>query len=698
MRPKSSATGFLMMLAAIQASATVAETADSTLMEHVVVRGAYFGQKAAAGTKTPTLLLDTPQSISVYDAAQFNDQAMTALTEVLQYSPGVSLGQGEDHRDQITLRGQNTTADFFVDGLRDDVQYFRPLYNLERVEILRGANALLFGRGGGGGVVNRVTKSADVESSFSQLRGGIDSFGASSASIDSNWAISSRQALRLNAMIETIDNHRDYKDGDRWALNPSYTLIPDDKTQLSASWETLRDDRVVDRGIPSLNGAPLAGYDETFFGDPNFNNNTLDADIVRLRGLRRLNDAWSLDTTFQYADYDKAYANLYPVTFSDNDKLVTLDGYGDATQRRNRILQVNLVGDLQAFGLQHTLLAGAEYGKQDTRNARNDARFLISNDDQVTFAFSDPLAIPEYSLTDPVRSTQSQVEFASVFVQDEIEIGDHWIAVVGARIDQFDIAVWDDIAAVDGRPHQLSRADTEISPRAGIIWKPVSALSVYLNYSESFLPRSGDQFLTLTPSSAALEPESFENIEGGFKWALSSGTTLSAAAFEITRGNGTAVDPTNPERSVLTGTETRGLEVEISGLVAPTIMISASYTYLDGEELGRYLNDEPANRALPQVPEHKIALWSDLQLASRWRLGLGLIHQSAQYASLSNTVELSDFTRVDAALYFDVSPSLSLQVNMENLLDEGYFPAAHNDNNISVGAPRNARVSFTYML
>ena len=127
-------------------------------------------------------------------------------------------------------------------------------------------------------------------------------------------------------------------------------------------------------------------------------------------------------------------------------------------------------------------------------------------------------------------------------------------------------------------------------------------------------------------------------------------------------------------------------------------MISASYTYLDGEELGRYLNDEPANRALPQVPEHKIALWSDLQLASRWRLGLGLIHQSAQYASLSNTVELSDFTRVDAALYFDVSPSLSLQVNMENLLDEGYFPAAHNDNNISVGAPRNARVSFTYML
>jgi len=683
-------------------ASTGAGSQDLTLLEHVVVRGAYFGQKTATGTKTPTLLLDTPQSISVYDAEQINDQAMTALTDVLQYTAGISLGQGEDHRDQITLRGQNTTADFFVDGLRDDVQYFRPLYNLERVEILRGSNALLFGRGGGGGVVNRVTKGADLDASFSTFRGGIDSFGASIISVDGNWAISQTQGVRLNAMVETVDNHRDYKDGDRWALNPTYTWLPDDKTRLSASWETLRDDRVVDRGIPSESGAPLTGVENTFFGDPAFNNTTLDADIFRLRGLRRLNDHWSLDATLQYADYEKAYANLYPVAFDLADTEVTLDGYTDATERENRILQINLVGDFEALGVSHTLLAGGEFGKQDTTNARNDVRFFESNDDQIAFPFSDPLNIPDYSITDPVRETRSEVIFSSLFVQDEIALGTQWIAVVGARIDRFDIDVWDGIEMrdgdADGNRGQFTRQDTEISPRAGLIWKPSAEVSVYLNYSESFLPRSGDQFLTLTPSTASLEPEAFDNIELGFKWAVNKATTVSGAAFEITRENGSAVDPNNPERSVLTGTETRGLELEIMGLVSERLMVSANYTYLDGQELGRFVEGREANRDLPQLPEHKVSVWGDAQLSPRWRAGLGVIYQSDQYASLSNAVALPDYLRVDAAMYFDVSPSLSLQLNLENLFDEDYFPAAHNDNNISVGAPLNARIGFSYQL
>jgi catecholate siderophore receptor len=133
----------------------VAAGEESGPIETIVVRGAYFGQALAEGVKTPTLLLNVPQSVSVMDAQQLREQAHVSVADVMQYTPGVSVGQGEDHRDQLTIRGQNTTADFFLDGLRDDVQYFRPLYNLERVEVLRGANALLFGRGGGGGVVNR---------------------------------------------------------------------------------------------------------------------------------------------------------------------------------------------------------------------------------------------------------------------------------------------------------------------------------------------------------------------------------------------------------------------------------------------------------------------------------------------------------------------------------------------------------------
>ncbi|MGD2007985.1 MAG: TonB-dependent siderophore receptor [Cellvibrionales bacterium] len=674
--------------------------ADTVVMEHVVVRGAFFGQRKASGTKTPTLLLDVPQSISVFGAEQINDQAMSALTEVLQYSPGVSLGQGEDHRDQITIRGQNTTADFFVDGLRDDVQYFRPLYNLERVEILRGSNALLFGRGGGGGVVNRVTKVATPDDRFTTLQAGLDSFGATTASIDSNWRLTNNQALRLNALLETIDNHRDFKDGERWAINPTYTLVLDDRTRISASWEALRDDRVVDRGVPSLDGAPLRGYNETFFGDPGFNNTTLDADILRLRGERRLSANWTIDATLQYADYDKAYANLYPVNFNDDTATVTLDGYADTTDRENTIVQMNLVGDFDALGMTHTLLAGGEYGSQNTRNARRDAFFFASADDQVTFGFSDPLNIPEYRLTGPVRSTASDVTFTSAFIQDEIQLSEQWILVAGARIDRFDIRVDDFVeiadGTADGNPGRLSRQDTEVSPRAGVIWKPRSDLSVYLNYSESFLPRSGDQFLKLTPTTAALEPEAFETLEAGFKWAVGDATTLGIAVFEITRENGTVIDPSNPERSLLTGTETRGIEFELSGPLTDTISLSANYTHLDGEELGRVVGAEVANRELAQLPKHKATLWGDAQLAPRWRAGLGVIYQSEQYASLSNAVTLPSYTRVDAALYFEATTDLSVQLNLENLLDEDYYSAAHNDNNITVGAPLNARLGVSY--
>lgn len=669
-------------------------------IEQVVVRGAYFGQQIAAGAKTPTLLLNVPQSISIVDAAQIADQAMTSMAEVLQYSPGVSLGQGEDHRDQITLRGQNTTADFFIDGLRDDVQYFRPLYNLERVEILRGSNALLFGRGGGGGVVNRVTKTADVSESYGSVGANVDSFGASVLNLDANVRVDDRQALRINAMAETVDNHRDFKEGDRWAFNPTYTLVLSDSTQLVASWERIDDDRVVDRGVPALGGEPIAGFDETYFGDPDFNRATFEADVLRLRVDHRLSDGWSANGTLQYADYDKFYQNLYPIGFDTGANLVALDGYRDTTARENLLLQMNVVGRFQALGVGHTLLTGIEYGDQQTANQRLDTFFFDSADDQIRFGFTNPLSIPGFNLTAPVRERDSGVTFASAFVQDEIALNDRWIVVLGARIDRFDIDVVDQIEIADGPDDGnnglIGSSDTEVSPRAGLIYKPTDALSLYFSLSRSFLPRSGDQFLTLTPSAATLAPEEFENQEFGFKWNISERFNLSAALFEITRENGTAVDPNDPERSVLTGTETRGVELMLTGLPTDRLSLNASYTYLDGEELGRFVSGQAANRVLAQVPQNKFTLWGDYRISPSWRAGLGVIYQDEQFATLSNAVTLPAFTRADAALFWDVSDRLALQFNVENLFDEDYFPDAHNDNNISVGRPLNVQVGARY--
>ncbi|WP_218354305.1 TonB-dependent receptor [Alteromonas lipotrueiana] len=694
----SIAVGLAMTLST--AHAQTETTAKESDLERITVRGAFFGQQVADAVKTPTLLINVPQSVSVISEEQIDEQALFSVADVMQYTPGVSVGLGEDHRDQITIRGQNTTADFFVDGLRDDVQYFRPLYNLERVEVLRGANALLFGRGGGGGVVNRVTKVAELDEDFTTLSAGIDTFSAGSISIDSNKILENNQAFRFNGVFDTIDNHRDFKDGERFALNPTYSWQVDSNTVLRASYEYVDDDRVVDRGVPSLDGEPLMNAQDTYFGKPDFNNTTLEAHIAKVRVEHRINNSWTSNATLQYADYDKLYQNLYPVNFDDTAGTVTLDGYKDTTSRQNTLLQVNLVGQLDGFGVAHTLLMGAEYGDQDTENARRDAFFDQSQDDQVTFMFSNPLDIPQMSLTDPVRDRASEVTFTSLFVQDEVELTEQWMVVAGLRYDNFDIDVADKIEAAngsqDGNNGLLSSSDTEMSPRLGLIYKPMENISLYASYSKSFLPRSGDQFLSLSLTSQALDAEEFENRELGVKWNISNALSVNAAVFEVERENGVTQDPNNPERSILTGTETTGFEIQMVGQITKQWEINAGYSNLDGEELGRVVDGEIANRDLAQLPEHKFTLWNQYSLTNDWRLGLGVLYQSEQYATLNNEVELPDFWRVDAAVYYDYSDKMQVQLNVENVFDEEYFPSAHNANNIGTGEPVNARLSMQY--
>ncbi|MFC4699548.1 TonB-dependent receptor [Glaciecola siphonariae] len=677
--------------------ASVAAAAD---IERITVRGAYFGQQNADALKTPTLLVDVPQSLSVISSEQIQEQGFVSIADILQYTPGASIGQGEGHRDQMTIRGQNTTADFFIDGLRDDVQYFRPLYNLDRVEILRGSNALLFGRGGGGGIVNRVTKTASTNDTFTALNANIDTFANTLVAVDHNNVLSGSEAIRLNAYYEHLDNHRDEYDGDRFAINPTYTNNISDVTQLVLSYEYIDDDRVVDRGVPSLNGKPLEGVEDTFFGSPELNFTTLQAHVFRGRLDHQLSETWSINTTVQYADFDKLYQNLYPIGFDDTANTVSLDGYKDATERENLIIQFNAVGQFDTGSLEHTLLIGAEYGKQDTDNSRRDTLFTDSNDDQITFTFSDPLIIPAVGFTDFVRDRTSEVSFSSIFLQDEVKITEQFILVAGLRYDQFDIDVTDRIeianGSTDGNNGLLGRKDTETSPRVGAIYKPNDDISFYVSLSRSFLPRSGDQFLSLSLSTQALEPEEFENREVGLKWNVTDKLSFTTALFEVTRENGTVTDPFNPENSLITGTETKGFEMQLVGYLTDSWQINAGYSNLDADETGRVVQGALGNRALSQVPENMLTVWNRYQVNSQWAVALGVIYQSEQFASLSNNVELPDFTRVDAAVYYDVSEDLQVQLNVENLFDEDYFPSAHNDNNITIGEPLNARLSMSY--
>jgi catecholate siderophore receptor len=648
-------------------------------------QASYSTESSSSSTKTDTKLIDTPQSVSVINRMQLDDQGVESLNDALRYVPGVTLGLGEGHRDQITLRGQSSTADFFLDGLRDDAQYYRPLYNIERVEVLKGANAMIFGRGGGGGVINRVSKTPDHVELFGSASGSADSFGAWTLAADANLPVSDAVALRINATREDFDNHRDYYGGHFTGVAPTLGLTLGTATDLVLAYEYAEDRRLTDRGVPSVNGSPIRGQDDTLFGDPAANRSEVTAHIARARLDHRFSDSLSFNLTGQYGHYDKFYANVYPRGATATT--VELEGYNNGTVRENAIVQGNLIWKGDTGALKHTLLLGFEAGWQSTDNVRAEAQFGSTLAARTTVAITRPLVLPTIRFSAPSRSSTSDARTLSAYIQDQLEIGEHVQVIGGLRYDDFRISSLNRI-----NNFAASRSDGKWSPRLGLVFKPQPNLSLYASYARSFLPQSGDQFTVLDATTATLAPEEFRNLEAGIKWDFTPDLGLTAAVFKLDRYNTRATDPLtgNP---VQTGrSRAEGFELALNGRITPQWQASLGYAYQDGEILSA-TTAAPAGRRLAQLPKHQITAWTRYDLKHGFGLGLGLVHQSSQFSTISNAVTLPGFTRIDAAAYYDVSDKLSLQLNVENLTDADYFPSAHTDYNIATGKPINAKLT-----
>lgn len=659
------------------------------LPEMIVVVGTPDGYTTAdgsSGTKTPTPLIDVPQTIAVITDDQVQDQGISQLGEALRYVPGVSLETGEGHRDEIFIRGQESTADFYLDGLRDDAQYYRSLYNVERIEVLKGANALIFGRGGGGGVVNRVSKSAKLDKAEIGISASADTFSAFDLGADINQPLGDNVAIRINGTYEEFDSHRDFYEGRFIGISPTLTARLGPDTRLVASYTYDDDSRVTDRGLPSLNGLPLGGYDETFFGDPEFNQASNKAHIARARLEQGLGAGWLVNAAVQYASYDKIYANLVPGT--TDGTTVRLSGYQDYQNRENLIAQANLVGEFDTGGVGHTLLAGVEASWQDSFNGRRNVQFGTGTGpftSSVNVPLADVLTIPAFSLTAPVRGNTSNLSVLSAYIQDQVAFGDHVELIAGLRWDRFDLETSNLAGTL------TTRIDEKVSPRIGLVVKPMESLSLYASYATSFLPQAGDQFFLIAPNDQAFEPEKFTNYEIGAKWLIDPKLFLTAALFQLDRTNTKGPSPTDPTLVELVGeSRVKGIELNLVGDILPGWQANIGYTYLDGE-IRSSTSSAPAGRRLEQLPEHQFTAWNHVELTEKFSVGLGLIYQGEQFASLSNAVTLPDFWRVDAAAYYQLSESVSVQLNIENLFDESYYPSAHGDNNIQPAEPFSAR-------
>ena len=658
-------------------------------VEEIVVKGKVLYSDQVTALKTPVPIIDVPQTLSIVTDDEIRLQGFRELGDIVRYTPGVNTSQGEGHRDSIVFRGVRSTADFYLDGVRDDVQYYRSLYNLEQVEILRGPNALLFGRGGTGGIINRVTKKAVLDEQFGSFDMGADSFGAFDFAVDYNVSTGEKSALRINFHSDTLENHRDYFDGDRYGFNPTLRLELSPVTTLDLSYEHADHERFIDRGVPTLNGEPVEAFEEIVFGDTDTNLQTLRADIYRLNLSHEFSDTRKGNLVVQYSDFQKMYKNYYASGYSGGDTF-TADGYKDPTERTNLIISGNIVNEFQTGSAKHTLLVGAEIIDTENENYRYNTFFITTEDDNEVFNITRPInfgvnaaGVRTYNdfTADLKSSTQSDIEVTSIYIQDQIDVTDNFKILLGGRFDNFDITVRD-----IKKGTSESREDEEFSPRAGLIFKPQENVSLYVSYAESFLPRSGEQFKKLDANAARLDPDVYESTEIGVKWDIRPGLSFTASYFDSEQTVATR-DSDTGENSEIVGLQVDGIELELKGQVTEKLSLAIGYSDLDGETAK---GGEPR-----EIPEYTASLWATYEVNDRFGIGFGVTAQGE--SNIKNDkpgLILPDYTRVDFAAYYDLADDLSIQLNVENVTDELYFPHSHSTHQASVGEPLNARISL----
>ena len=670
-------------------------------VEEILVKGKVLQSDQMNALKIPTPIINVPQSLSIITDEDVRKKGFKELGDIVKYTPGINTSLGEGHRDAVVFRGVRSTADFFQDGVRDDVQYYRPLYNVEQVEVLRGPNALLFGRGGTGGVINRVTKKPVNGEEFKTVDLGYDSFGASDIAVDVNTNLSDSVAFRLNVHNDSLKNHRDFYNGERFGINPTLSVALDVDTDLNLSYEYIDHERFIDRGIPTANGKPVEALSDIVFGDKDGNLNKVEASVLRASLDHRFSDSTKGSLSLTSSSFEKMYQNTYANSYDLDTNVVQMDGYHDPTERDNLILSGSLVNELNFANMTHTILTGFETIKTDNSNLRYNTFWTsndcsVSNYDRETFNIADPIDFSvnangvatavEYQNSCALKtSTETDISVTSFYIQDQIDVTDNLIVLLGGRYDKFDVKV-DDIKNASS----ASRVDTEFSPRIGLIYKPQNNVSVYYSYSESFSPRSGEQYKKLSGGAAGsgetLKPDYYESSEVGIKFDLNKSLSLTSAYFE-SESEIADYDGNSSEYIAERGLSVEGFELELKGRVNDNLNVAFSYSNIDGET---------ADGGQPrEIPESTYSIWTTYDVNPKFGWSLGLVHQGESAVKDNNpTLLLPDYTRVDAAVYYELSNDIKLQLNLENLSDEVYFPHSHSTHQVAVGESRNIRFSL----
>jgi iron complex outermembrane receptor protein len=658
------------------------EAGKEAELEIVVTTEALEGYRvpdASTATRTNTPIRDIPQSIQVVPQQVLRDQGITSFFDALRNVPGVSQSTVSSRGvfENPIIRGfsiRSTLRDGLIDDSSRILGYDAAI--VDQIEVLKGPASVLYGQGGLGGTINYITKQP-LNEPFYELQGTIGNFDSYRGAIDFSGPLNADKTVlyRFNASVQSSGSFVDFLESQRFVIAPKLTWLISDQTKLTLKFEYIDENRSsFDNGIPAVGSVlpnPLGRIPRNrFLGEPE--NSSNDARVIRVgyNFEHKFSENWRLQSAFQAAfsrlDRDSVFTNaLLP-----DNRTVTRSFFGQDFEDSYYNFDTYAVGKFATGKIKHQLVAGFSLSRLDT--------FTFNTTGS---AASIDLFNPVYGLPRGTPIPSNVLDFQGnaigFYIQDQISLLDNLKLLLGGR---FDIA--------NQTRNNLLTSVTEsqqqevFTPRVGIVYQPIPAVSLYASYGESFLPTQS-AFSTLIP-----QPERGTQYEIGIKADLNKRLAATLAFYDLARTN----VPFNisPIEVIQIGKQrSRGIEFDLSGEILPGWNIFAGYAYTDAR-IKEDRNPLIVGNVLNNVPEHSFNLWTSYELQSgKFKglgFGLGLFYAGDRQGDLANSFELPSYLRTDAAIFYR-RDRFRVALNFKNLFDVDYAETAFNRTRVSPGEP-----------
>jgi catecholate siderophore receptor len=697
----------------------------------VTATDGYATTMQTTASRVPMRVLDLPQSTYTVTHQLLEDRGVDSLKDALAGVPGVQPTLGEGRRDSFDIRGFTAGTDQYVDGVRDDAQYFRDLSNTEQLDVVEGPAAVLYGRGSSGGLVNRITKKPTMEGLEGTMGVTGGSYGERRVEADASdsWR-NNTLGGRLTGAGEYTGSQRHYYYMNRYAFAPTLRWRPSDRTDMYAQVERLRDERLPDRGVAAVDGplgvVPIGNYYGYILGTPtvaaphDFIHEGATDETFDLR--HDFENGWHAHEIFRHAGNIVDWSTIYLNQLDSGGVIIAgqsstrahrlaqsllaidADAADEATAADNPVIargqynaktfQRNIFDQLEAYrsgrfaGVGHLLLVGGEYGRQAL-----DRLQFNGTAPSTTLYNPVPDLAPTLSTT-PSVNNRFFAQTAAFYVQDLMQLAAQWKLMAGARFDNYKQSL--DQRLVNSP--DLARVDNKWSPRVGLLYQPTTWSTLYASYSRNFDP-SGES-LNLAANNAQLAPERTVNIEGGAKFSsLGDKLVTTAAVYRLDRNNIKTPNPANPSQLILAGEQrTLGASVSFQGSVTQRWMIYGGYAYQDAvvTKSNASFNGVPFQGKRPyDIPLHSGSIWSTYRFANGWGAGGGVYFNTDSFAYTDNLVQLPGYTRLDATVFYHRQHA-EFDAHLANLTNTRYYDSSHSDLELFPGAPISGTVTARY--